>query len=184
VRQIDPYCAHGYTTGAGTYAEVPMKSDFDVPELALDWILPGRLAVLACPDKAGLRKLARLGFKVLISLNETPPLASDVHHAGLRQVWEAFPDGSAPPLNLVERLVETIRNALEHNEPVAVHCDAGVGRAGTIVACYLVSCGYSPQDALEFVRSRRPGAVENEQQELVVRNWWRRLHGWTTARWL
>lgn len=161
-----------------------MKDDFDVPELALDWILPGRLAVLASPDEAGLRELARLGVRLLISLNEAPPPAASVRRAGLRQVRAPFPDGSAPSLALVAELVGILRDALGRGETVAVHCDAGVGRAGTIVACYLVSCGYSPQTAIEFVRSRRPGAIENEQQELAVRNWWRRLHGWKTAQWL
>ncbi|MCX7598465.1 MAG: dual specificity protein phosphatase family protein [Armatimonadetes bacterium] len=161
-----------------------MKSDFDIPELGLDWILPGRLAVLACPDEAGVRRLARMGVKLLISLNEYPPPTLSVRRAGMRHVRVPLADGAAPSLAVVEQLVGVIGDALGRDEAVAVHCDAGIGRAGTVVACYVVSCGYTPQDAIEFVRSRRPGAVENEQQELAVRNWWRRLHGWETTKWL
>lgn len=161
-----------------------MKSDDDARQLDLDWILPDQLAVLACPDEGDLPALASLGVRVLISLNEYPPPTVSVQRAGMRHVLRSFPNGTAPPMHCVRELVGVIRDALNRGETVAVHCAAGKGRSGTIAACYLVSCGYSPRDAIEFVRSRRRGAIENEHQERAVLNWWRELHGWQTARWL
>ena len=38
-----------------------------------------------------------------------------------------------------------------------VHCKAGRGRSTTLVLCYLVSYGgYTPEDALEMVKGKRP----------------------------
>ena len=43
---------------------------------------------------------------------------------------------------------------------VAVSCGAGCGRTGTILACYLISSGYSADAALELLLSRRPCSSE------------------------
>ena len=52
-----------------------------------------------------------------------------------------------------------------------MHCGAGMGRTGTMLACYLVGKGYSFQDALAHVRQRRPGSVETLEQEGVIRDY-------------
>ena len=51
---------------------------------------------------------------------------------------------------------------------MVVHCGAGMGRTGTMLACYLVGQGYAAQDALAEVRQRRPGSVETLEQEAVI----------------
>ncbi|MDG6224142.1 MAG: dual specificity protein phosphatase family protein [Candidatus Thermoplasmatota archaeon] len=54
---------------------------------------------------------------------------------------------------------------------VMVHCFAGLGRTGTIIALYLVESGIEPRDAVELVRSRRPGSLEVLEQEEFVLSW-------------
>ena len=49
-----------------------------------------------------------------------------------------------------------------------LHCDAGLGRTGTVLAAYLVSRGESASAALEKVRAMRPGSVETPDQEQVI----------------
>jgi atypical dual specificity phosphatase len=56
--------------------------------------------------------------------------------------------------------VAAIEAALAGGRRVAVHCGAGLGRTGTLVACYLTRRGVRPDDAIARLRALRPGSVE------------------------
>ena len=57
---------------------------------------------------------------------------------------------------------------------VAVHCGAGLGRTGVIVACYFVAKEMSAKNAVARVRRLRPGSIETEEQEEAVNEFARR----------
>ena len=78
-------------------------------------------------------------------------------------------DLSAPDMKKIDQAVEFIYKGIQKNEPVMVHCAAGIGRTGTILACYLVKYQkMSISDAIEKVRKERPGSIQSESQELAV----------------
>ena len=68
----------------------------------------------------------------------------------------------------LERCMTAIERANAQNMAVAVHCGAGLGRTGTVLAAYLVSKGASAVDAIARVRRLRPGSVETETQEEAI----------------
>ena len=50
-----------------------------------------------------------------------------------------------------------------------MHCTLGMGRSGTMLACYLVKTTHcDAQEAINAVREKRPGSIETEQQEQLV----------------
>ena len=52
--------------------------------------------------------------------------------------------------------LEQIHNKLTNNEPVLVHCFAGMQRSCSVVACYLIKYrNATPQQAIDFIKSKR-----------------------------
>ena len=61
------------------------------------------------------------------------------------------------------------REATERGEAVVVTCMGGLGRSGTVAACFLVDAGMSPDAAIAAVRTARgPRALETIAQEDFV----------------
>ncbi|MFC1847184.1 dual specificity protein phosphatase family protein [Chloroflexota bacterium] len=69
-------------------------------------------------------------------------------------------------LSIYEMFIE---NSLFNNKPVGVSCGAGLGRTGTILACYLVSRGYDADAAINEIRKNRPGSIETQEQEDAIK---------------
>ncbi len=68
----------------------------------------------------------------------------------------------------IREALAAIDEALAADDAVAVHCAAGLGRTGTIMACYLVQGGSGPDEAIGLIRVLRPGSVEAPEQERAV----------------
>lgn len=79
------------------------------------------------------------------------------------------PDLTAPDMEKIDLAVEFIHNQIQNNQSVMVHCAAGMGRAGTILACYFVKYKkFSAADAIKKIRDERPGSIQSEVQELAI----------------
>ncbi len=133
------------------------------------WITPKRLAALAKPDSLDdLLWLRRQGIDILITLTEEPLRRDWLEAAGLLSVHVPIPDMEPPTLDQFARCVSNIDKANAQQMAVAVHCYAGRGRTGTILAGYLVAQGMPPQQAIQQIRQLRPGSIETEEQEAAV----------------
>ena len=74
--------------------------------------------------------------------------------------------------------LNAIDKALEKDHTVYVHCNAGLGRTGMVVGCYLVRHGMSGEKALNQIKKRRSGtpkggkkSPENPAQRAMVLEW-------------
>ncbi|EYC29057.1 hypothetical protein Y032_0007g3565 [Ancylostoma ceylanicum] len=92
-----------------------------------------------------------------------------VHHYH----WENWPDRGVPPTKLTAiNLLAEIRSS---TTPIIVHCSAGIGRTGTIVAISYVQekmqIGEDCQamsELLKEIRTQRPCSIQNAYQYLYV----------------
>ena len=133
------------------------------------WVDQPRLAALARPRSADdLRWLRRNGIDILVSLTEDPLPRNWVNDAGLLAVPVPVPDMEAPTERQLDHILTTIKRANESDMGVAIHCAAGLGRTGTVLAAYFVSTGLSAREALRKVRELRPGSVETLDQERAI----------------
>ena len=119
-------------------------------------------------DVDDLAWLRRHGIQVLISLTEDPLPRQWVNDAGLMAIHVPVPDMEPPTDRQLDHLVETIRRANSSSMGVAIHCGAGFGRTGTVLAAYLVEGGMTPADAIAKVRELRPGSIETTEQERAI----------------
>jgi protein-tyrosine phosphatase len=94
---------------------------------------------------------------------------------GGRDRWEGEPDPRYRfhPLEdvpfiadaeLIHSVGEQIAALVREGKHIAVNCLSGVNRSGLVVGRALVELGYSPEEAIELVRSARgPMALSNQR---------------------
>ena len=77
--------------------------------------------------------------------------------------WAPVEDYSLPdPSLLTETILPFLRQSLSAEEPPVVHCSAGVGRTGFVLAAYLVGFqGFSNHGAIRAVAKGRRDACES-----------------------
>ena len=131
-----------------------------------------KLAAMSYPESAdAFTLLWKMGIRALINFTEEPLPAEILRKVGILTEHIPVVDFTAPTLNQVEQALTMIHFYLEINMPVAVHCIAGLGRTGTILACYLVREGMSADEAITTIRRWRPGSIETLDQETVIHDY-------------
>ncbi|HTU25722.1 MAG TPA: dual specificity protein phosphatase [Pirellulales bacterium] len=89
---------------------------------------------------------------------------------GLRRIEVVHLVDGPNDLALFKRAVAALESLLKDHRRVVVHCRAGRSRSIAVVAAYLKkSMGLEADDALEFVKSKRPSAIAPELIRLVQR---------------
>ena len=112
--------------------------------------------------------LKGLGFNAIMTLTEDridPSLLSDL---GIHSIHIPIANMHAPTIDQARRATKFLCDCISEDKQVFVHCYAGYGRTGAILAAYLVATGSDPLAAINQVREGRPGAIEGIAQEQFV----------------
>ena len=145
----------------------------------------GRLAGLPGPaymewDFARLRKM---GYSVVVSLECDRLNTFEIEDAGFEHKKICVEDFSAPTFDQIDEFLAFVDAKLAGGKKVLVHCYAGRGRTGTMLAAYLIHRGMSSDSAIREIRERAQGAygtvrgvIEPEQEE-ILHQYGRRVEG-------
>ncbi|MHC4182819.1 MAG: dual specificity protein phosphatase 23 [Planctomycetota bacterium] len=134
------------------------------------WLIEGEIAGMAKPAStvSDFEFLKDNNIDAIVSLSEFPLDQNLVEEFGFEVKHIPVRDFESPRMEQVEDFLKFAKEIRTNGKKLVVHCDAGAGRTGTMLACYLVSKGYDAAKAIEEVRRKRPGSIETPGQEEVV----------------
>lgn len=132
------------------------------------WLIENMLA--GCGMPTSLEEMSWIrnqGVKSIITMTEDSLPNSWLD--GMEYLHVPTEDLTAPDLEKIDGAVDYIDERIRNKEPVMVHCAAGIGRTGTILASYLIKYQkMTAKEAIEKVRTERPGSVQSDIQEMAV----------------
>ena len=134
------------------------------------WVIPEKLAGMprpgiAAPIQEDFCFLKRQKISMIVSLTEG---ALPAEAFGFSSLHLPVVDMAAPTVEQLQGFVSVVSEQLAAGERVSVHCTAGKGRTGTFLAAYFIHQGMKPAQAIDRIRSMRPGSIETEDQVAVL----------------
>lgn len=148
------------------------------------WVIPEKLAGSGLPSSLDqLTWIAAKGIRTVITVREIP--LPEIWVKKVRSQFNMFEnyflktdDYNAPTIDEIAEVVNYIDKKISSSLPVLVHCAAGKGRTGTILAAYLINKEMlTPKEAVKKLRLMRPGSVQSERQELAINYYYKNLTG-------
>ncbi|XP_078500631.1 dual specificity protein phosphatase CDC14A isoform X2 [Lissotriton helveticus] len=144
-----------------------------------NWIVPGKFLAFSGPHpkskvengyplhapEAYFAYFRKHNVTTIIRLNKKIYDAKRFTDAGFDHHELFFIDGSTPSDLIMRRFLNICENAAG---AVAVHCKAGLGRTGTLIACYMMKhYRFTHAEAIAWIRICRPGSIIGPQQHFL-----------------
>ncbi|XP_038650687.1 dual specificity protein phosphatase CDC14A-like isoform X5 [Scyliorhinus canicula] len=145
----------------------------------INWIISGKFLAFSGPHpkskvengyplhapEAYFPYFRKHGVTTIIRLNKKIYDAKRFTDAGFEHYDLFFVDGSTPNDSIVKRFLTICEN---EEGAIAVHCKAGLGRTGTLIACYIMKhYRFTAAEAIGWIRICRPGSIIGPQQHFL-----------------
>ena len=132
------------------------------------WLIENKLAGSAIPTSIDeIKWIQEQGIKSIVTIREEPLDEDWISEMNYLHVLSD--DMGVPSFDDLKTSVDYIHEKIQNNEPVMVHCLAGLGRTGTVLACYLIKYEkMSAEDAIQHVREKRHGSIQSFVQEELI----------------
>ncbi|XP_015237175.1 PREDICTED: dual specificity protein phosphatase CDC14A-like [Cyprinodon variegatus] len=146
----------------------------------MNWIIPGKILAFSSPHarnkvengyplhapEAYFEHFRQNNVIAVVRLNKKLYEGRRFEDAGFQHHDFFFPDGSTPSDLIIRRFLHVCESS---EGAVAVHCKAGLGRTGTLIACYLMKhFRFTAAEAIAWIRVCRPGSIIGPQQNFLV----------------
>lgn len=157
-----------------------LYSKFSSRPTNFSWVIHNGLAGSGLPlsfdqfqwlVKNGIRTIVTvreisLPFRWLSDPDIANPHSKDKNYEKVNYLHLKVEDYHSPTVQEIDSTVKFIENEIVAKRPVLVHCAAGKGRTGTILAAYLLKKeNLSAKDAITRIRNLRPGSIQTDSQE-------------------
>ena len=139
--------------------------------MILYWIDKERFGGASQPQLSDLPFLKTVDLAGIICLQEESSSKELAQLLDIEYLHRPIPDFSIPSSEDLPEILKFLSDLQEKkpNFPVLIHCTAGNGRTGTILASLIkILDGMTSKDAIQKVRSINPLAIETEEQEKFI----------------
>ena len=132
------------------------------------WLIENKLAGSSIPTSIDeMQWVIDQGIKSIVTVKEEPLDDDWVKDVNYLHVYSN--DMNVPEFDDLTSAIDFIHRRITNNEPVMVHCLAGLGITCNILACYLIKYQkMSANEATEKVRKERPGSIQSYPQEEII----------------
>ncbi|MCF6263847.1 MAG: dual specificity protein phosphatase family protein [Xanthomonadales bacterium] len=156
---------------------VPVTLPFEKPKLipfgpsGFRWLLRGKLASMPRPGLSrsldeDMLALKKVNVNYLISLEEHCHYpAETIKQYDIGLLLMPIVDMQVPKIDETVEMIQRMGLLIDNGNTIAVHCKAGLGRTGTLLACYLIFTGLDAGEAITKVRCQDPRMIQSSVQE-------------------
>ncbi|HUI01861.1 MAG TPA: dual specificity protein phosphatase family protein [Nitrososphaerales archaeon] len=157
-----------------------IRANFTDKPSFFTWVRDGKIAASGRPySKSQVEWLKAHGITAILTLTEDPLPASWT--GGLATNHIPLRDHAALTHSQMRQGADYIASSLSEGKVVLVHCLAGKGRTGSVLASYLMAYeGKKAREAIDELRSMRGGSVEGPQEKNVLDFEGEALREWST----
>lgn len=134
------------------------------------WVIEDKLAGSGLPvTENEFKWVVDKGIKSIVTVREVP-LPSEWFDGGdIDYLHLRVEDFGAPTVEEMDEVVNFIDRTISSGRAVLVHCAAGKGRTGAVLAAYIVKKqNLTAKHAIEKIRIMRPGSVQSIMQETAL----------------